>query len=256
MQILSDRYFDDYRVQLKVDIAQALEVQGADDLHPTSFSFYTSVAVMSSSRIEGEQMDVDSYVKHKVQHIDYVPELLEKPNDLYNAYVYAHDNVLTRAGFLHCHRLITAHLLPENSRGVYRKTNMVVMEHNTGRVQFEAAPFDIVPTEMERLWADIEVLLSRSLSPEEVLYYASCIHFAFVCIHPFYDGNGRAARLLEKWFLATCLGPMAWRIPSERYYYSHVNDYYLNLHRAGVFYEQLDLSKALPFLLMLPQSIV
>jgi len=32
------------------------------------------------------------------------------------------------------------------------------------------------------------------------LFFAALIHLVFVKIHPFDDGNGRAARLLEKWF--------------------------------------------------------
>ncbi|WP_220392957.1 Fic family protein [Chitinophaga lutea] len=32
------------------------------------------------------------------------------------------------------------------------------------------------------------------------------IHLVFVKIHPRADGNGRSARLLEKWFLAVKLG--------------------------------------------------
>lgn len=32
-------------------------------------------------------MEVDSYVKHKMQDIEYLPELVQKPNDLYGAYL-------------------------------------------------------------------------------------------------------------------------------------------------------------------------
>ncbi|MBL0098191.1 MAG: Fic family protein [Bacteroidetes bacterium] len=32
------------------------------------------------------------------------------------------------------------------------------------------------------------------------------IHLVFVKIHPLNDGNGRSARLIEKWFLAQKLG--------------------------------------------------
>ena len=41
----------------------------------SSFSFYTSVSAIAS-RIEGEQMEVDSYIKHKMLNIEYQPDLV------------------------------------------------------------------------------------------------------------------------------------------------------------------------------------
>ncbi len=221
-----------------------------------TFSFYTSVSAITSSRIEGEQMEVDSYLKHKMLNIEYQPNLVEKPNDLYRAYLFAQDNDLTNTSFLQSHTLLAAHLLPVNKQGVYRTGNMVVMEHKTGRIQYEAAPFNELNTLMDILWNDIEQLKKEQLSTNEVFYFAAFIHIVFVNIHPFEDGNGRAGRLLEKWFIAEKLGEKAWYLQSELNYYTYVNDYYKNLNRLGMFYEQLDYSKALPFLLMLPNSIV
>jgi Fic family protein len=255
MKLITGKYLQAYTQQLTTDISACLQALSAIPLTPSSFIFYTSVAVISSSRIEGEQMEADSYVKHKTQDIEYLPELVQKPDDLYSAYVFARANVLTPANFLHSHSLITTHLLPEKWRGAYRKNEMLVMEHKTGRVQFEAAPCSSVPGEMEKLWSDIEHLKKMKLSNEAIFYYAAFIHLAFVCIHPFNDGNGRAGRLLEKWFLAMNLGESAWYIRSEEHYYRNVNDYYKNLNRLGIFYEQLDYAQALPFLLMLPASL-
>jgi Fic family protein len=255
MEILSNKYFEQYRKQLQVDMGNALSKTKEIELTPKSFTFYTSVAVISSSRIEGEKMEIDSYLKHKIQDIEYLPELVEKPNDLFQAYFFARDNKLTIANFLISHELLSKHLLPEKWRGAYRKNEMLVMEHNTGRIQFEAAHFSIVETEMEKLWNDISALLKKKLSNEEIFYYASYIHIAFVSIHPFNDGNGRAARLLEKWFLSQMLGETAWYIQSEKYYYQHVNDYYKNLNRLGMFYEKLDYAKADVFLQMLPNCL-
>jgi Fic family protein len=106
------------------------------------------------------------------------------------------------------------------------------------------------------LWNDIELLLkNEKLSHQEIFYYASFIHLILVNIHPFEDGNGRAGRLIEKWFIAQKLEEKAWFLQSELYYYKHVNDYYKNLNRLGIFYEQLDYSKALPFLLMSAEAL-
>jgi Fic family protein len=77
-----------------------------------------------------------------------------------------------------------------------------------------------------------------------------------VKIHPWNDGNGRSGRLLEKWFLSKKLGEKAWYMQSEKYYYQNHQLYYDNLRRLGFEYESLDYSKAMPFLEMLPKSLL
>ncbi len=255
LKIISNKLFSDYKNLLKSNLFENFEAVRNQGLEPHSFTFYTSVSVMFSSKIEGEVMDVDSYVKHKILNIEYLPNLTEKPNDLYEAYLFAKENKLTKENFLLAHKLIAAHLLPAKQQGVLRTAEMLIMEHNTGRIQFEAAMANTVKVEFNKLWKDIADLIKQNLDMEEVFYYASMIHLVFVNIHPFNDGNGRIARLLEKWFLVEKLGEKAWYIQSEKYYYNHVDKYYRNLSKVGMFYNELDYSKALPFLLMLPDCL-
>ena len=127
---------------------------------------------------------------------------------------------------------------------------------NDGRIEYVAASPYLVIAEMEKFYTDLANLLSAKLSIQEVFYYASLLHLVFVKIHPFDDGNGRTARLIEKWFLAEKLGEKAWLIQSEKNYYLNHQAYYNNLRMLGVEYETLDYLKALPFILMLPQALI
>ena len=124
-----------------------------------------------------------------------------------------------------------------------------------GRIEYVAAAPDVISHEITKLWQDVDVLLRASLSGELSFYYAAMLHLQFVKIHPYEDGNGRTARLLEKWFLAEKLGPEAWFLQSEKHYYEQHAACYRNLRLLGLEYEALDYSKALPFLLMLPDAL-
>ena len=140
-KLIQAEYFKLWKSMLDMDIKAEFSAIQSEELKPHSFTFYTSISVMSSSKIEGEQMELDSYVKHKMLNIEYLPELTEKPNDLYKAYLFAKENKLRHSNFLQAHKLITAHLLPEARQGALRQTEMLVMEHKTGEIQYEAAPF-------------------------------------------------------------------------------------------------------------------
>ena len=247
--------FKIWKSLLDIDIQKEFSEIENRELEPHSFNFYTSVSVMSSLKIEGEQMELDSYVKHKMLNIEYPPELIEKPNDLFKAYSFAKENKLTQKNFLQAHLFISANLLPKVQQGILRQTDMLVMEHKIGRIEYEPAPMTIVKKQYSKLWKEIETLLNNELTIEEIFYYAALIHLTFVNICPFSDGNGIISRLLEKWFLAEKLGERAWYIKSENYYYKNADSFYKNLARLGLFYEGLNYEKSVPFLLMLPKSL-
>jgi Fic family protein len=108
---------------------------------------------------------------------------------------------------------------------------------------------------MEKFYADIDLLKGMQMNTDEVFFFAAMIHLVFVKVHPFNDGNGRTARLLEKWFIAEKLGDKAWFIQSEKNYYQQHQLYYNNLRALGLEYQDLNYAKALPFLLMLPGAL-
>lgn len=224
------------------------------ELSTNEFSFYTSVASVYSSKIEGEDIELDSYIKHKRFNIEFQPDYTRKIDDLYLAYKFASENKPGKETFAELHILLAKHIVSTNWLGKFRNQNMFVTTKD-GRIEYVAAtPFE-VPLEMEKLYADLAILLDTELTISETFFFASMLHLVFVKIHPWNDGNGRSARLFEKWFLAQKLGNKAWFIQSEKYYYTQHETYYNNIRILGLEYPDLDYSKSLAFLLMLPNSV-
>jgi Fic family protein len=224
------------------------------EISTKTFSFYTSVSSVFSSKIEGEEIELDSYIKHKKFGIEFLPDYTKKIDDLYNAYTFAKSHVLNKKNIEKAHKLLSKHIVAKHQQGEIRAHNMYVSTPD-GKIEYVAATPGEVTKEMEKLYADVAVLLAAKLNIEEVFFFAALIHLVFVKIHPFNDGNGRTGRLLEKWFLLQKLGPKAWFIQSEKNYYLHHQTYYNNLRALGLEYRDLDYTKALPFLLMLPGSL-
>lgn len=220
-----------------------------------TFSFYTSVAAVFSSKIEGEDIELDSYVKHKRFGIEFLPDYTRKIDDLYNTYQFAKESALVEKNIIQAHKYLTKHILPKNRQGQIRTGNMYVTTAD-GKIEYVAAsPFDL-KNELSSFYNDVDSLLKADLDISDVFYFASLLHLVFVKIHPFNDGNGRTSRLIEKWFLAAKLGPKAWLMQSEKNYYIQHQTYYNYIRQLGVEYDHLDYKKALPFLLMLPQSLM
>ena len=207
-----------------------------------------------SIKIEGENIELDSYIKHKKFGIEFLPDYTKKIDDLYNAYTFAKYKELNKENISEAHILLSKHILAIHSQGKIRTQNMYVSTPD-GKIEYVAAtPFE-VPIEMNKFYHDIDLLLKIHLTIEEVFYYAAMIHLVFVKIHPWNDGNGRSARLIEKWFLAQKLGDKAWFIQSEKNYYQNHQTYYHNIRILGLEYTELDYLKSLTFLLMLPNSL-
>lgn len=223
-------------------------------LSTDTFSFYTSVSAVFSSKIEGENIELDSYIKHKRFGIEFSPEYTRKIDDLYNAYQFAKTATCNAENILAVHQMLTKHILPKHKQGKIRTGNMFVTTSD-GRIEYVAASAHTVKTELEKLFKDLDTLIKTDLTLQEVFFFASLLHLVFVKIHPLDDGNGRSARLIEKWFIAQKLGEQAWLLQSEKNYYINHKIYYKNIGVLGFEYEVLDYSKALPFLLMLPQSL-
>lgn len=224
------------------------------ELSIDTFSFYTSVSAVFSSKIEGENIELDSYVKHKRFGIEFLPDYTRKIDDLYNAYQFAKTATCNAENILAVHKMLTKHILPESRQGKIRTGNMFVTTSD-GRIEYVAASSYTVQAELEKLFNDLDTLIKIDLTIQEVFFFASLLHLVFVKIHPFDDGNGRCSRLIEKWFLAEKLREKAWLIQSEKNYYVNHQTYYKNIRLLGLEYEALDYSKALTFLLMLPQSL-
>jgi len=254
LQIIPTTLQEQYNSQVSKSLQADFDKLQDAEISTESFSFYTSVSSVFSSKIEGEEIELDSYIKHKKFGIEFLPDYTKKIDDLYGAYTFAKSNVLNKKNIEKAHKLLSKHIVAKHQQGKIRIHNMYVATPD-GKIEYVAALPSGVKSEMQKFYDDVDLLISAKLTIQEVFFFASLIHLVFVKIHPFNDGNGRTGRLLEKWFLAQKLGDKAWFVDSERNYYQHHQTYYNNLRVLGLEYHELDYSKALPFLLMLPNAL-
>lgn len=248
-QIITSELLDQYTAMVKESPLEKLEKMKKVEIPVDYFQFYKSVSSVYSSKIEGEDIDFDSFFKHKFLKVKFKPDYTKKTDDLYAAYDFIENKKITLKNVQKAHSILSSNLLPKSQQGIIR-TNPMFVINNNDKIEYIAASPEIVKTELNKLFDDIELLINTDLNPFEIFYYASFCHLVFVKIHPFQDGNGRTARLLEKWFLMNKLGQKATFVQLEKNYYKQLKDYYANIRKLGLEYENLDYKKSLDFLVM------
>ena len=249
LAILNAALLPAYRKHIKQSPAEILNELEKVETPVDYFKFYNAVSSVYSSKIEGEDIDFDSFFKYKFMRIRYQPDYTKKADDLYAAYQFIFKNKLTLKKLQKVHGVLSASLLPKSQQGFIRINPMFVINNND-RIEYVATEPSKVKAELKKLFTDIKTLQAASLNAYEIFYYAAYIHLVFVKIHPFQDGNGRTARLLEKWFLIKKMGDKATAVQLEKNYYKNLTNYYSNIKQIGSEYEQLNYAACLPFLLM------
>lgn len=144
------------------------------------------------------------------------------------------DSHVTEQTIQTIHFLVSKSLPGSYDPGRYRAAQNNVVDSVSGRVVFRPPPPEVVGSLMQEFveWLNTT---GRQLDP---YVRAALAHLNFVAIHPFGDGNGRTARIIEA-LIFYREGYMSHELVSlEEFFSRDTQSYYTALNRAlGQFYE-------------------
>lgn len=128
------------------------------------------------------------------------------------------------------HRLTVERIFAEGKQGVFRESQVVIRDSDTGQVTFRPPPAVEIPQHVEELlfWLNAE-----EAQKHHPVIKAGVVHYELVRIHPFTDGNGRVAR-------AVALLVLLWEnydvkrfFSIEEYFDEHSGAYYRALQKVA-----------------------
>lgn len=122
-------------------------------------------------------------------------------------------NAITEENLHQLYQISSGDYLPDEDRLLpdhfYRHDHVYVVGGEESR---EGPPAQQLPDAMKRL-----VDFTNAKDGINELHKAAILHFAFAYYHPYFDGNGRTARLLHLWYLVQQGYPAALFTPFSRY---------------------------------------
>lgn len=183
--------------------------------------------VVAAERAARGELEPDS--RAKVELVNYVEAL-----DLIDSLLDAGGLELTKDFLKQLHATTTRglgreeddHFKPHHE-GEWRDGIAVVVDQLSGRIMHEGPPPEEVSPRMDSMFAWLEQKLESGSEPPFVL--AGVMHYGITDVHPFADGNGRAARLFQVALLMKA-GALPGRMFSfERFYAEDRGAYYAAL---------------------------
>jgi len=192
------------------------------------YSSISGTAMIEGNPIKSEDVkriaageDIESYTKKDKQEI----KNLINAYDLLNS-IEPSDRpfILTEELIKKIHKIITTEVPDEyNIPGQYR--NDIVHVGDTAHGSVYIPPKILV--DIKKLMAEfIKWINSEEITSISPFVRAALAHYHFCLIHPFWDGNGRTARLLESILLQSSNVKYIPKLLSN-YYYKNVDDYYI-----------------------------
>ena len=207
------------------------------------FKFLLIASALYSSKVEGNTLDLNSFLNKGIFSKKKQKDVTEIEN-LKQAYLFAKEHNLTEKHLLQTHKLLSKNLVSKGRQGQYRLEKIGVF--SSSGLAYLGIEAELVKNEMNLLFEQTTELLSRRMNKTEAFFWSLWLHLMIALIHPFSDGNGRIARILEKWFLAEKLDKKYWYLQTEKYYWDNLQKYYDSL-QLGVNYWEVDFKKANKF---------
>ncbi len=103
------------------------------------------------------------------------------------------DAKITEETIKKIHEITVEKILAAEQAGFYRQTQVVIKNSHTGEVAFRPPLAIAVPFQIKELLAFIDSSQEQDIHP---ILESGIVHYEFVRIHPFVDGNGRVARAI------------------------------------------------------------
>ncbi|MFA9289006.1 MAG: Fic family protein [Weeksellaceae bacterium] len=129
----------------------------------------------------------------------------------------------------HVHGIIVDKILSPDQAGEYRTKQVVIRNSQTGEVTFRPPTPIEVPYLMKEFCQWLNNTSKDDLHP---ILMAGIAHHEFVRIHPFIDGNGRAARVVATFIMQVGGYDIRRFFSLEEYYDKNAITYYEHLQKA------------------------
>ncbi|MCH7952233.1 Fic family protein [Patescibacteria group bacterium] len=184
----------------------------------------------SKAEVVARERDIQEIINYR-NVMAYLDELTKKESEGYT------ENVL-----LKIHGLTVERILPPEAAGVYRATQVVIKDAESGEVTFRPPVAIEVPYQIDDLFS---WLRSPDTEKHHPVLRAGIVHYELVRIHPFTDGNGRAARAMALLVLLREGYDVKRFFSIEEYFDQHSSEYYGALQQVAR--QEFDLSPWLEY---------
>ena len=131
-------------------------------------------------------------------------------------------HTITEENLFRLYQMTIGDFLPEEDRllpgNLYRHDSVYIVG---GKVEHTGLPWQKLPAYMAEL-----VAFAAEKTAQDELVKAAILHFALAYLHPYFDGNGRMARLLHLWYLVQQGYTSALFVPMSRFIEESRSRYY------------------------------
>ena len=148
----------------------------------------------------------------------------------------APEKIITTKDILRLHRLTMQGLLPPDRLGKWRKTPVYVVNIHKDKdiIQYQGPNYPKIPEFIGEL---LDWIRNEGNKHHPVIA-AGILHYEFVSIHPFADGNGRITRLLTLLYLYQHTYSFRKVLVPDSYYFQDRRRYYQALSHAKTYHRQ------------------